>query len=564
MPYAGYGSQALAFKYLGVPFESYKIAEFAVKSIQAYKDMHFTDDNTDYSESLTKDEIINYLYTKGISADYNQPMAFEQIKRLAEPKQRQIYNNIKATHNLVSVCKVKGEDLEITDTDKYCYIVTYSFPCQDLSNAGKGLGMGRDCGTRSGLLWEVERLLKELHEDNKPLPQVLLMENVPEVIGKKNIKHFAEWVKTLDELGYKSKWQLLNAKDYEIPQNRNRCFMVSILGDYYYDFPQPKPLKLRLKDMLEDNVDEKYYLSNKTIEMFVKHTEKKQAEGCGFKFEPTDGTRCAKCISTRAGSRTDDNFIKCEQVAQIKGAYESSNRVYSVDGLCSTINTCGGGNLEPKIIQRPHGYNQGAELEDCPSITVSSWQENNLLKEPIKIMEVNNKTICLNSKVDGKQPSLTNRVYDSNGCSTAITTSSFFMGSILEEPTERFYQQALKTAQENDCDNGDIIDAYNGKVNKDGVSPTVTTRPEGFKTAILPIQDYRIRKLTPKECFRLMGVKDEDYKRVAKNQSNSSLYHLAGDSLVTILFAALIAQMVDNGKEKYNKCVHDFYLQISK
>lgn len=288
-PYAGYGSQALALKYLGVSFESYKIAEWAVKSIQAYKDMHFTDDNTDYSERLTKDEIINYLYEKGISADYNQPMTLQQIQRLGEDKVRQIYNNIQATHNLVSVCNIHGKDLEITDTDKYCYIMTYSFPCQDLSNAGLGKGMGRDSGTRSGLLWEVERILKELHGDNKPLPQVLLMENVPEVIGKKNVKHFAEWIKFLDTLGYKSKWQLLNAKDYGIPQNRNRCFMVSILGDYYYEFPKPIPLKLRLKDMLESKVDEKYYLSNKTIEMFVAHTEKKQAQGCGFKFAPSDG-----------------------------------------------------------------------------------------------------------------------------------------------------------------------------------------------------------------------------------------------------------------------------------
>lgn len=306
--FAGYGSQALALKYLSVPFESYKIAEWAVKSIQAYKDLHYENDNTDYSESLTKDEVMAYLYEKGISADYNQPMTMEQIKRLGEDKARQIYNNIKATHNLVSVCNVKGKDLEIVDTDKYYYIMTYSFPCQDLSNAGLGMGMAKGSGTRSGLLWEVERLLTELYR-GQPLPQVLLMENVPEVIGTKNIKHFAEWVKVLDELGYHSKWELLNAKNFGVPQNRNRCFMVSVLGDYYYDFPQPIKLEKRLKDLLEENVDEKYYLSDRTIDMFVKHTEKKQAEGCGFKFEPTDGGGYAKCISTRAGQRTDDNFI---------------------------------------------------------------------------------------------------------------------------------------------------------------------------------------------------------------------------------------------------------------
>lgn len=161
--FAGYGSQALALKYLGVSFESYRICEWAVKSIQAYKDLHFTDDNTDYSAELTKDEVMTYLFKKGISADYNKPMTAEQIKRLGEDKARQIYNNIKATHNLVSVCNILGADLEITDTDKYCYIMTYSFPCQDLSSAGNGKGMAKGSGTRSGLLWEVERLLTELY-----------------------------------------------------------------------------------------------------------------------------------------------------------------------------------------------------------------------------------------------------------------------------------------------------------------------------------------------------------------------------------------------------------------
>lgn len=128
--FAGYGSQSLALKYLGVPFEGWKICEWAVKSIQAYKDLHFGDDNTNYSYKLSKKELQDYLLAKGISANYNEPMSREQIERLGEPKLREIYNNIIATHNLVSVCNVKGVDLGITDTDKFTYIMTYSFPCQ--------------------------------------------------------------------------------------------------------------------------------------------------------------------------------------------------------------------------------------------------------------------------------------------------------------------------------------------------------------------------------------------------------------------------------------------------
>ena len=106
--FAGYGSQALALKYLGVPFEHHKICEWAIKSIQAYKDMHFYDDNTDYSKSLSKEQIYNKLFELGISSDYNTPMSLEKIHRLGENKARIIYNNIKATNNLVSVCNIRG------------------------------------------------------------------------------------------------------------------------------------------------------------------------------------------------------------------------------------------------------------------------------------------------------------------------------------------------------------------------------------------------------------------------------------------------------------------------
>lgn len=136
----------------------------------------------------------------------------------------------------------------IVDTDKYCYLLTYSFPCTDLSLAGKQAGMSKGSGTRSGLLWEVERLLDEC---NGNLPQVLLMENVPQVISSANIKDFAEWVAKLDSLGYHSEWQVLNATEFGVPQNRKRCFMVSVLGDYYYTFPHGKPLQKRLKDVLQ-------------------------------------------------------------------------------------------------------------------------------------------------------------------------------------------------------------------------------------------------------------------------------------------------------------------------
>ena len=106
------------------------------------------------------------------------------------------------------------------------------------------------------------------------MPQVLLMENVPEVIGTNNIKSFASWLEKLEKLGYKCYWKVLNGKDYGIPQNRERCFMVSILGDYYYQFPQPIKLERKLKDLLETNVDEKFYLSDKMKNYIASDNEK--------------------------------------------------------------------------------------------------------------------------------------------------------------------------------------------------------------------------------------------------------------------------------------------------
>lgn len=211
--FAGIGAQAKALERLGVDFEHYRICEFDKYAVASYNAIHGT--------------------------------------------------NFKTS----DITKIHGSDLGIVETDKYEYIMTYSFPCQDISLAGKRKGFCKGSGTRSGLLWQVERLLKETPE----LPQILLMENVPEVIGKKNIDNFTEWTLFLETLGYTNKYALLNAKDFGIPQNRERCFMLSWLQDgCYYDFPKPKNLDKHLEDILEYQVDSKYYLSKEKLEILDK------------------------------------------------------------------------------------------------------------------------------------------------------------------------------------------------------------------------------------------------------------------------------------------------------
>ena len=242
--FSGIGAQYKALKQLTPNVESWKTCEWAYNSYCSYNAIHIKD-FTDYSQNLSKEELIEKV--RGTSTNYNEPLTDKQLKQKPIEWLRNAYNNIKATHNLINIMEVHGKDLEIVDTDKYEYIMTYSFPCQDLSLAGKRQGMGvsqKDGGTRSGLLWEVERILGEIAGGGLQLPQILVMENVPQVHGEGAKEDFNKWQLRLAELGYKNYWQDLIATDYGIPQTRNRCFMVSILGDYNYTFPKPISLIL--------------------------------------------------------------------------------------------------------------------------------------------------------------------------------------------------------------------------------------------------------------------------------------------------------------------------------
>lgn len=156
--------------------------------------------------------------------------------------------------NLGDISKIDLND--IPDHDLF----TYSFPCQDISVAGKQKGFEKGGGTRSGLLWECEKVIRAKR------PKYLLMENVKNLVSKKFKPGFEEWLRSLEEFGYTNYWQILNAKDYGIPQNRERVFCISILGEHEtYIFPEKQELTIRLKDVLEDEVDEKYYLSEERV-----------------------------------------------------------------------------------------------------------------------------------------------------------------------------------------------------------------------------------------------------------------------------------------------------------
>lgn len=436
--FAGIGSQAKALKNLGVSFEHYRICEFDKYAVASYNAVHGTNFETS------------------------------------------------------DITKITANDLGIVDTDKYCYIMTYSFPCQDLSNAGLGKGMAKDSGTRSGLLWEVERLLDECSE----LPQVLLMENVPAVVGEKNVCHFAKWIEKLESLGYKNKWQILNAKDFGIPQNRERCFMVSILGDYYYEFPKTIPLNLRLKDMLEKEVDEKYYLSDRALNGLQNKTF-----NCGTLEARTEknGVMSTLCARDYKDPKLVIEEPKCIQAGMLSGGkwdkmHDQSRRYYSIDGTAQTIPTSCGGNHEPKIAEPLvwDGYNQQIRADSSIVGTLTRNCGSDLKRNGQGIIE----------------PKL--------------------VGGIGEKKSNggtQYYQQ------DRVYDSREIAMCHPANL------------PTGSYNYQLP--NYRIRKLTPKECWRLQGFDDADIdKAIAIGMSNAQLYKQAGNSIVVNVLMAIFKQMI--------------------
>jgi len=433
--FAGIGSQAKALERLNVDFQHYKVVEFDKYAIKSYNAIHDTNFETS------------------------------------------------------DITLIHAKDLEIVETDKYEYIMTYSFPCQDLSLAGKQRGMKKGSGTRSGLLWEVERLLDECVETNGNLPQVLLMENVPEVIGSKNIEHFQEWERKLESFGYRNYCQVLNAKNYGIPQNRKRCFMISILGDYYYEFPKPFELKLRLKDMLEDVADEKYYLSQKMIESFNHHAERHRNRGNGFGWKPTQGEGIANALTASANCRSSDNFIKVLGTVNI-GNNESNNRIYAVDGISPTLNTCQGGNRQVKVLipeKTKRGYKEAYEGDGV------------YINRPHQ-----------------------KRGTVQNGMIQTLKTSGNDVGVVVSEP------KIIDDAQ-----------GFDGVREYESYSPTLRATRSGLKVE----HNLRIRKLTPLECWRLMGFDDEDFYKAEKVNSNTQLYKQAGNSIVVNVLEEILKKL---------------------
>ena len=297
--------------------------------------------------------------------------------------------------------------------------------CQDISVAGKMAGIVEG-ETRSGLLFEALRIIKTKK------PKYAIAENVKNLVGKKFKADFDNVLNILDSYGYNNYWKVLNAKDYGIPQNRERVFVISIRKDIdngTFKFPEKFPLELKLKDMLEDEVDDKFYLTPKQI----------------------------KCLNVNEPKGTD-----ILHVGNTKSGGQKSD-IISAAGISSCLNAT--------------DYKQ-------PKQIVSPAYES--------VTRVNDNYAMLNGGKIGKMHDISRRAYYEDSVAPTIHTRSGGNQEPKVIVSERMYRQAFETLDENDCKAGDVINPYNKKVVADGTCPTLTTRPEGFKTANLVVTDQQI------------------------------------------------------------------------
>ena len=251
--FAGYGSQRMALRNIGLDFEVVGISEIEGDVLQSYAAIH-----TDFLEkrkniksyiSESREEMISYLEHINVPLDYK---TFEnRAHKLKDDKLLDMFLANKLTNNYGDIKKINPAELPEFD------LFTYSFPCQDISVAGYQKGLNEDSGTRSSLLWECCKII----EAKKP--KYLMMENVKNLVGSNHKHNFLSFLDYLHLIGYKNSWTILNARDYGIPQNRERVFCISVLdGCDEFIFPEKKVLTTKLEDILEKNVDDSYYLRN--------------------------------------------------------------------------------------------------------------------------------------------------------------------------------------------------------------------------------------------------------------------------------------------------------------
>lgn len=371
-------------------------------------------------------------------------------------------------------------------------LITYGFPCQDISLAGKQKGLFNEDGTqtRSGLFFEALRIIEATK------PKVAIAENVKNLVGKKFSLQFGIVLRCLEAAGYNNYWKVLNAKDYGIPQNRERVFIVSIRKDVdtgTFEFPQGFPLNVALRDVLEQDVDEKFYISDVALKGFAEHARKQKEKGNSFHAVFKDGEDIASTLKARYYKDGSDCLIRVKEATK-KGYAEA----YEGDSV----------NLgQPNSKTRRDRVGRQA----AQTLTTSPQQG---------VVQIGN---CMPTATRDNPNQ--GRIYDDTGLSPALNA----MGGGGRQPFI-------------------IDDLYKGRDQRqyDEFSPSLRSERQGLKVATGE-QGLRIRKLTPKECWRLMGFDDSDFEKAEKVNSNTQLYKQAGNSIVVDVLCYIFGNLLESG-----------------
>ena len=500
-----------------------------------------------------------------------QLVGYCEIDKYAANAYSQIHG-VSEELNLCDVTKVNTVLMDEVD------LITYGFPCQDISCAGKQRGFEDKDGnrTRSGLFFEALRIIEETR------PLYAIAENVKALTSKKFEKEFKTVLDSLDGAGYNNYWAVLNAKDYGIPQNRERVFIVSIRKDIDnggFKFPEKMPLNIRVKDILENEVDEKYYINTeKERQLIKKLLDKNRITG----VEVCDATVNApnvRDISNAILSRYDAGIsnqrswgtavieppVICRSIGRnpdnpsdrTAGIPTEQRLEPNADGVSNTLTTVQKDNylLESAVLRQERteygkqirkAYENGEINEKRSNIrelsprddgitnTLTTVQKDNYLLEAPKILQVGNMVNTGNFENPQR-----GRIYSPDGLAPALNTCG---GGGLEP---KFIQPVvIGSTQEH------------AAVKNDGVCPCLTACMGTGGGQIPMITDkqpidccgYRIRKLTPLECFRLMGFSDEEFNRI-KGVSNTQLYKMAGNSIVVNVLEGIFNNLFGVGNE---------------
>ena len=607
--FSGVGSMSMALRNLGIDFELVGTSEVDRYAILAYDAIH--GDNEDIPIP-SKEEMLKEFEDKHIAYNFSSgkseiPRGLKDIEKLYKAHIR--------SKNYGDIQLINPEDLPEMD------LYTYSFPCKNISVAGQMKGLEKGSGTQSSLVWESLRIIEHCK------PKYLLMENVKNLVSKKFKPYFDMVCEELERLGYNNYWSVLNGRDFDVPQNRERVMMLSIRKDIdkgVFGMPIGTPTTKCLKDVLDDDVEDRYYVPQPIMEKFVPNENFKtiyendleKPTDVGFIKKGEDGVQhqsntvydgnCVSCTLCAGDWKSPKMFmIENDKPIRLGGCFDEEGTIHQAgsvwekNAISPTIDTMQGGYRQPLVIteriaqmvkvrkyevdveklkatlkqaKKDVGLtiNEITEKLNVTKTTVEHWFRQDecfsipsediwlSLKELLKIETDEFDKSIMEWEVKPNEYDISNRVYNAEGLCPTLTTAG-------ESGTKKIMiDKTIKPSVRENIEReiNDIANAEEGKIyacdcenswqdNRVGIEVSPTIRARNSHHCVY--SDYKIRKLTPKECWRLMGFTDEDFNKAKDiGLSNTKLYERAGRGIVVPMLEEIFKNMMLNEKENEN------------